>query len=181
MARKRSRPPRPKAKPKSAPERAERDPSLVALSTRIRELRTAAKITQEEFAVRSGISVAFASMLERAARSASIETLAKVARALDVPLAELFRTDKEMRYDDPYFDRLVGFARAARLNRRDVEHLIDVGCVVFKIPRDQVPQPAETTKREAVAPCSIEGCGRPALAKGLCASHYHQQRREERS
>jgi transcriptional regulator with XRE-family HTH domain len=151
----------------------------VALASRIRELRGGAKLTQEGLAVRAGISVAFASMLERGARSASIETLTKVARALGVPPAELFRTRADPVYDDPYFERLVAFARAAQLNHRDVERLLQVACAVFDVPRERIPPPPQDLPEEPVSPCSVEGCGRPALAKGLCASHYHAQRREE--
>ena len=120
-------------------------------------------------------------MLERAARSASIETLAKVARALGVPLAELFRIRPDMAYDDPYFERLLTFARLAQLNHRDVERLIEVACAVFEIPRDRLPPKTEPLPAEPVTPCTVGGCDRPALAKGLCASHYHAQRREERT
>ncbi len=173
-------PPR-RARPAASGPPPERDPSLAALSKRIRELRTAAHITQEELASRAGISVAFASMLERAARSASIGTLVRVARALGVPLAELFRSGSDMTYDDPYFERLIDFAAAAQLNHGDVERLLEVACAMFQIPREKIPPQPVPSPAAPVALCSIKDCDRPALAKGLCASHYHAQRREQRT
>jgi transcriptional regulator with XRE-family HTH domain len=179
------RPPpiRRRQKTKRAPPRhkqpAEPDPSLLALSARIRTLRGAIKITQEQLAVRAGISLAFASMIERAARGASIETLAKVARALGVPLAELFRERSDMTYDDPYFERLIAFAAAAQLSHNDIERLIEVASVVFQVPRDRIPPlPAPPAVAE-VSRCTVRGCERPSLARSLCASHYHAQRREQ--
>jgi transcriptional regulator with XRE-family HTH domain len=174
----RRRPARNKAPAPRPKKPAPPDPSLVALSGRIRELRRAARITQEQLAVRAGISLAFASMLERGARGASIETLAKVGRALGVPLAELFRVRTDMSYDDPYFERLIAFAAAAQLSHGDIERLIEVACVVFEVPRDRIPPAPATPPIGEVTRCSVKGCDRPALARSLCASHYHAQRRE---
>src|ERR671914_379353 len=69
------------------------DPSvhLQGLARRIRALRERLGLTQEDFATRCGISVSFASLLERGERSPSYETLVDVSEALEVPLSELFR------------------------------------------------------------------------------------------
>ncbi len=63
-----------------------------ALGQRIRQLRQSRpeKLTQEELAERADISVSFLSMIERGERAPHIETLARIAEALDVELAELF-------------------------------------------------------------------------------------------
>jgi transcriptional regulator with XRE-family HTH domain len=60
------------------------------LGQRIRELRRILSLTQEELAARAGISVSFLSMMERGDRVPHIETLAKLADALRVPLPEMF-------------------------------------------------------------------------------------------
>ena len=55
---------------------------LVMLARRVRALRESLRLTQEEFATRCGISVSFASLLERGERSPSYETLVDVAKSL---------------------------------------------------------------------------------------------------
>ncbi len=165
--------------PRASAPSPEKDPTLAALAERIRALRAEAKITQEEFAIRAVLSLAYVSMLERGARSPSLDTLAKVARALDVPLPELFRARADEPYEDPYFERLVAFAQAARLNRRQIDRLIVVGCAMFDVVPGALPMPPDQPGEEPISVCSIQGCGRPVLARGLCPSHYQKRRREK--
>lgn len=148
--------------------------SLRMLARRIRSLRERQGLTQEDFAVRSGISVSFASLLERGERSPSYETLVQVAAALEVPVGDLFRDFSGGGYDDPYFGRLTDFARRARLSRSQVDRLLAVATAMF----DVAPSNGKVLGQDrAAATCSTEGCDRPVLAKGLCASHYHRARR----
>lgn len=148
---------------------------LSALARRIRALRERKGMTQEEFAARCGISVSFASLLERGERSPSYETLVEVAQALEVQMAELFRTAVLEGYDDPYYARLVEFARKARMSRPQVDRLLAVGQAMFGI--EGGGQANLPPSRPEGATCSVEGCSRPVLAKGLCTSHYHRARR----
>src|SRR5688572_31274911 len=69
--------------------------SLKALARRVRALRESLSLKQEELARRCGISVSFVSLLERGERSPSYETLLLVAKALEVPVQELFRDRSE--------------------------------------------------------------------------------------
>ncbi len=136
-------------------------------------LRERQGLTQEEFAAQCGISVSFASLLERGARSPSYETLVQVAATLRLPLSELFRDTSSAPYDDPYFARLLDFARGRRLSRHQIDRLIAVGQAMFEERAAEDPvRPARPTSS-----CAEDGCTRPVLAKGLCASHYHRQRR----
>src|SRR5580704_5024066 len=84
---------------------------LEVLALRIRQLRERQRLTQEDFAQRCGISVSFASLLERGERSPSYETLVQISEALHVSLSELMREAPVEPYDDPYFNRLADFAR----------------------------------------------------------------------
>jgi transcriptional regulator with XRE-family HTH domain len=135
-------------------------------------------MTQEEFASRCGISVSFASLLERGERSPSYETLVQIADALQIALADLFRNGAGAGSEDPYYTRLLEFARRKRLSRAQVDRLIAVGHAVF----DPRAEPSALASSEPRMPhskrCAVESCGRPALAKGLCPSHYHRARRE---
>ncbi len=174
-----SKAPMPKMPPeaKPAPEEPSRAKSLLRLlARRIRSLRQRQGLTQEDFAAKCGISVSFASLLERGERSPSYETLVRVSEALQLPLAELFRNAVGPTYDDPYYSRLLEFARQRRLSRPQVDRLIAVGQVVF----DGQPEPslrAGNRPAQKVSHCSVQGCSRLVLAKGLCSSHYHRARR----
>ncbi len=156
---------------------ADRAKALDFLARRIRALRGRLGITQEELASRCGISVSFASLLERGERSPSYETLWQIAEALEISLAELFRASSGPSYDDPYYSKLLDFARRRRLSRSQVDRLVAVGQLIF----DEKFEPAlpRPTLRRVDKPteCSMPSCGRGVLAKGLCASHYHQARR----
>ena len=140
---------------------------LEALGRRVRALREAARLTQEDFATRSGISVSFASLLERGERSPSYETLFSIAKALNVEVSELFREDGELETEDPSHGRLLDFARQAQLTRRQIERFIAVGRAMFDV----------SVEDEGAPVCSVDGCERPVLARGLCAPHYHRDRR----
>ncbi len=60
------------------------------LGRRIKELRKLRKLTQEKLAEQTEISYRFLSRLEVGHKSPSIETLTRLAEALDVELWELF-------------------------------------------------------------------------------------------
>ena len=158
----------------SPPEHPARAKELLrALARRLRALRERQGLTQEDFAARCGISISFASLLERGERSPSYETLVQLSDALRIPLADLFRESGEATgYDDPYYAKLVELARRRRLTRAQVDRLVAVAEVMFTEAgeRHAAPRPPATA-------CSEQGCGRPVLAKGLCASHYHRARR----
>ena len=153
-------------------ERAERARAALGhLARRVRLLRESLRLTQEELARRCGISVSFASLLERGERSPSYETLVDVAAALEVPLAELFRDTAASDPDDPTHARLAEFARKAQLTRPQVDRLVAVGHAMFGLTVEARPRGGKSRT------CSAEGCSRPVLAKGLCAPHYHRERR----
>ena len=63
---------------------------LQRLGKRVRELRTERDLTQEQLADRAGITWGYVSAIERATKSATIETLTAIAKGLDVSLSELF-------------------------------------------------------------------------------------------
>lgn len=57
---------------------------------RVRVLRKQANLSQEALAARADISVDFLGLIERGINAPSFETLEKLAKALDVPVQELF-------------------------------------------------------------------------------------------
>lgn len=63
------------------------------LGQRIRELRVQQHMSQEELSFKANISPAHLGQIERALKNPTIDTIAKIAAALDVPIADLFTMD----------------------------------------------------------------------------------------
>jgi transcriptional regulator with XRE-family HTH domain len=72
------------------------------LGKKIRNLRALKNLTQEQLAERAELSVKYLGEIERGGRNPTIESLSKIVRALDIPLAQLFREDEE----DKIFSRV---------------------------------------------------------------------------
>ena len=104
---------------------------------RIRQLRLARvglRMTQEELSERASISVSFLSMIERGERSPHLETLAKLAEALEVRIAELFNfglEDGAPNGVEPVFRPLIDACRKYNLGKRDVDRLVGVVRTMF--------------------------------------------------
>lgn len=148
--------------------------SLKELGRTLRELRELKGKTQEQLARECGISVSFASLLERGERSPSWETLVQVAAVLQVHPSRLVAGHEPDELDEgPGWLRLVEFARTRRLERAQVDTWLRVGEALFPLHPQSTPAPE-------VAACSEDGCSRPVLAKGLCTSHYYRARRARR-
>lgn len=60
-----------------------------AVGERIRYLRLSKELSQEKLALEAGINPAFLGHLERGLKSPTVDTLAKIAAALNVTLSEL--------------------------------------------------------------------------------------------
>jgi transcriptional regulator with XRE-family HTH domain len=60
---------------------------------RVRELRLARGLSQEELAFRAGVHRTYLGSIERGERNPALKNIAAIAAALDVSLAELFRFD----------------------------------------------------------------------------------------
>ena len=64
------------------------------MATNMRRLRYDRKLTQEELAARSGLSMRYVGSIERGTVSASVSVLGKVAKALGVDPCDLIRVPK---------------------------------------------------------------------------------------
>ena len=82
-------------------------------------------MTQEDLSERARISVSFLSMIERGERSPHLETLAAIAEALEVPVADLFAGEQD-RDVEPIFKPLIDACRKYNLGKRDVDRLVSV-------------------------------------------------------
>jgi len=111
-----------------APERTIQATIAREVGRRIRQLRMSrsTRLTQEELSERARISVSFLSMIERGERAPHLETLAAIADALDVHLADLFAERQEGTDSDPIYGALIEACRRHHLGKRDVELLVSM-------------------------------------------------------
>ncbi len=63
---------------------------VCALGQSIRALRYERQMSQEELAFKAGISAAHLGQIERATKNPTVDTVAKIAAALNVPVTNLF-------------------------------------------------------------------------------------------
>lgn len=71
------------------------DDVLVRFGNRLREVRQAAGVSQERLAELAGLHRTYVSSVERGLRNISLVNIEKLARALEVSLAELMPADKK--------------------------------------------------------------------------------------
>jgi transcriptional regulator with XRE-family HTH domain len=83
-------------------------------------------MTQEDLSERARISVSFLSMIERGERSPHLETLAALAEALEVRIADLFQDDSEREDVDAIYRPLLDACRKYNLGKRDVDRLVSM-------------------------------------------------------
>lgn len=69
-----------------------------ALGLRIREFRNERHMSQEELAFKAGISAAHLGQIERALKNPTVDTVAKIAAAMGVPITTLF-TEEQAKAD----------------------------------------------------------------------------------
>jgi transcriptional regulator with XRE-family HTH domain len=63
---------------------------LTRLGRRVRDLRKARQLSQEDFAAECGLDRTYISGIERGVRNVSLRNLDLIARTLDISLSELF-------------------------------------------------------------------------------------------
>ncbi len=70
------------------------DSALVqTFASNLKKLRSKARISQEELALRSGLDRTYISGCERGVRNPSIVSIEKIAEALNVPAKEFFESE----------------------------------------------------------------------------------------
>ena len=73
-----------------------RDNKRVLLGRRIREIRKAKGLTQEELGSKADVSYKFVGEIERGQQNPSFDILVKIACALEIELLDLFRFEQEI-------------------------------------------------------------------------------------
>src|SRR5256712_13313487 len=92
-----------------------------ALGARLRALRKSKKLSQKGLGFASRMSGKFIGEVERGEKSISLDSLARLARALGVPLHELVHVEE--RATDPKLEELVAIARR---HPRALERLVAI-------------------------------------------------------
>jgi transcriptional regulator with XRE-family HTH domain len=79
---------------------------LRRLGQRVAQIRRIKKITQEELAERSGLTLSYISKIETGRRNPTITVVSKIAQSLDVDIYQLFTTlELELMNDRAILDK----------------------------------------------------------------------------
>lgn len=81
------------------------DDVVVVLGKRIRQLRQQTGLSQEKMAAQAGLDRTYYAGIERGERNPSVKQLAKIARALGVPLTALFSESDASSDGGPGYER----------------------------------------------------------------------------
>jgi len=68
-----------------------RDNVNIRFGKKVREERQKRSLSQEGLAVRAGVHRTYIGMIERAEKNITLENIDKIAKALGIPIEELFR------------------------------------------------------------------------------------------
>ncbi|MCK9857597.1 helix-turn-helix transcriptional regulator [Paenibacillus sp. ATY16] len=89
---------------------------------RIRAIRKAKELTQQELAERSNLDDAYIGAVERGERNFSIDTLDKIVEGLDISPGELFRTSKRKSNEEAVRQQVIDELVAA-IGRLDIDQV----------------------------------------------------------
>jgi transcriptional regulator with XRE-family HTH domain len=108
------------------------------LGQKIARQRRALGLTQAQLAEKVDVQPETISRVETGSRTASLELIAHLSKALDLELHELFRPHNTDNPKDRAVERLLWFA--SRLSPAEVELVMDVGAAVLGHTRRAQPR-----------------------------------------
>ena len=94
------------------------------IGKRLQEIRLKCDLTQERLSELSGISSNFISQIERGKNKCSVETIYKLATALDIPMNDLFNPKVSNPVKDPYIKRMEIMLK--NLSKKDKDLVMDI-------------------------------------------------------
>ena len=103
------------------------DELLTELGQRIRAARDIRGLTQEELAARAKLNNSFLSQLERGLKAPSLKTLDAIAKALEVPISQLFADGETMTSALVESEVAELLANTTAAQKRDLVELLRVG------------------------------------------------------
>jgi transcriptional regulator with XRE-family HTH domain len=101
---------------------------------RVREERRRLKLTQEELAEKADISANFLGHIERGTKKPTLNTLKKIADALQIPMEALFATEKTYKLpkEDLFIKRFISLVRDRKREEREL--ILKIAKMVLKKP-----------------------------------------------
>ena len=96
-----------------------------AISKRLKEYRKEHDLPQEQFAEKAGISLPLLSELERGIANPTLQTLEKIAHAMDLSVAEMLDVDYTLRDERRLRSKITG-----RLEKLDADNLKAVAAMI---------------------------------------------------
>lgn len=104
---------------------------MIAVGSRIKYFRQIRSFSQEELALRANLNPAYFGQVERGLKCPTIDTLFKIAKALEIPTTELLRTDTLPGYTEDSAQRVKTLLSHVPANKVDqvlkiLEELIEL-------------------------------------------------------
>lgn len=108
------------------------------LGNRIRKLRNDISISQEELALKAGIAPSFLGEIERNTKKPSIDSIEKIATALEISLSELFNYnfDTLNSSDNLYLDKILIEVKSCTLLEQEALYRILKQAIALKNIRE---------------------------------------------
>jgi len=95
---------------------------LELFGRRVRAVRKAAKLTQEQIAEKAGVTPNFLGYIERGKKQPSLNLVFALARALNVPVETLFRFERAERDETALRKKICGLVEGANLEQLHVAY-----------------------------------------------------------
>jgi len=86
------------------------DTTVVQVGRRIRQIRKAQKISQQELGERASLNYKYIGGVERGERNPSVESLVKIARGLKVDVGKFFKfdNDRQLSEKERIYNQIIG-------------------------------------------------------------------------
>lgn len=107
----------------------------IKIGNRIRYFRVMKELSQERLALEAGLNPAFLGHIERGLKCPTIDTLSKIATALNITLSELVNIEPEVSTNNYTIDKIITSMKS--LSQDDAERVAHIVSEIAKINRNQ--------------------------------------------
>ena len=109
------------------------------VGNRIRDVRNKTGLTQFELAERAGLNLSWLGQIERGQRTATIITLDKICRALNISLGEFFSDKKHLHQEDDFLSKeLIKLLKGK--SEKDKKFIIEIAKRIFHVEQPEIMQ-----------------------------------------
>ncbi len=103
----------------------------VKIGIRIRYLRNLKELSQEKLALEAGLNPAFLGHIERGLKCPTIDTLSKIATALNISLSELVNIEPEVSINNVAIDKIILSMKS--LSQEDANRIAHIVSEITKV------------------------------------------------